>query len=465
MTVSLVRFDGSRDSLRRAIELCDGFEELNKNDRVLIKPNNCFRHKIMPPYGMVTTTTIVDGIVQLLIEYGCKDISIGEGAIINILDELEPYTKRGFRGTGMEKVAKRHGIKLVDFNQGPFRKLDLAGTKVEVSRTALETDFLINVPVLKTHFQTKVSLGFKNLKGCLSPDSKKRFHTSKRLDTLICFLNEAIKSNLVMIDGIYMLEKGPETLAGTAYRKDLILAGRDVFECDVVGATILGVDPAQVDYLSEFAQRRGRSFDVSAIEIKGEDIESLKEQLEWRFEPDEELLTPAKVTGLSAPHPGQTLCSACGATLALALSILGKDNPEMDFGAVELYYGLGLRPERGKSEGTCPSPTKVVLYGDCAIRSNRRLQKKQKDVKESGPRRPEKADSCQLPAVAIEGCPPSLTRTLLRLMRTLLSRPRMLRMLLLRTVKLIGIRLGLYREIFPGWERYRSEEFDISHFS
>jgi uncharacterized protein (DUF362 family) len=435
MTVSLVKFDSSLDSLRKAIELCGGFEKLSRNDRVLIKPNNCFRHKIMPPYGMVTTSWIVDGVIQLLLEYGCKDISIGEGAIIGIFDELEPYTKKGFKGTGIEKIAKKYGIKLIDFNQGDFHELDLGGIKVQVSRAALDTDFLVNIPVLKTHFQTKVSLGFKNLKGCLSKDSKKRFHTSKRLDTLICLLNEAIKSDLVIIDGIYMLERGPETLAGVAHRKDLIIASPDVFECDVVGATILGIDPAQVDYLREFAQRHGRSFDINTIQIKGEDIESLKEQLEWRFEPDKELLTPAKITGLSAPHPGQTLCSACGATLALALSIFGKDNPGMNFGGVELYYGLGLKPERDTQ--------KVFLYGDCAIRSNKSLQN----------------------VIKIEGCPPTLTKTLLALMKALLSNPRMFRMLLLRAVKLIGIRLGIYQEIFPRWERYRAKGFDKTHFS
>jgi len=434
MTVSLAKFDSSLDSLRRAIELCGGFEKLNKNDRVLIKPNNCFRHRIMPPYGMVTTSWVVDGVVRLLLEQGCQDISIGEGAIIGIFDELEPYTKQGFKGTGIEKIAKKYGVKLIDFNAGAFNELDLEGTKVQVSKAALDTDFLINVPVLKTHFQTKVSLGFKNMKGCLSKDSKKRFHTSKRLDPLICLLNEAIKSDLVIIDGIYMLEKGPETLAGVAHRKDLIIASPDIFECDVVGATILGIDPAQVDYLKEFAQRYGRSFGIGAIQIKGEDIGPLKEQLEWRFEPDQELLTPAKITGLSAPYPGQTLCSACGATLALALSTFGKDNPGMDFGGVAFYYGLGLKPERDSR--------KVFLYGDCAIRSNKDLQN----------------------AIKIEGCPPTLTKTLIALMKALLRKPRMFRILLLRAMKLIGIRVGIYHEIFPGWERYQSKEFDKTHF-
>jgi hypothetical protein len=247
-------------------------------------------------------------------------------------------------------------------------------------------------------------------------------------------LNEAIRSDLVIIDGIYMLEKGPETLAGVAHRKDVIIASSDIFECDVVGATILGVDPAQVDYLREFAQRHKRSFDISAIEIKGEGIESLKEQLEWRFEPDEELLTPAKITGLSAPYPGQTLCSACGATLALALSIFGKDNPGADFGGAAFYYGLGLKPKRDTQM--------VLLYGDCAIKSNRDSQD----------------------AVKIEGCPPTLTKTLFALMKALLGKPKMFRMLFVRAIKLVGIRLGVYHEVFPRWERYRAKEFDKTFF-
>jgi len=434
MTVSVVRFDGSLDSLRTAIELCNGFEQLDRNRRILIKPNNCFRHRIVPPYGMVTTSTITELIVQLLLEHGCRDISIGEGAIIGIFDELEPYTKRGFQGTGIDRVAKKYGIKLIDFNKGPFQELDLGGIKAQVSKTALEADFLINVPVLKTHLQTKVSLGFKNLKGCLNKASKKRFHTSNRLDLSIYWLNEAIKSDLVIIDGIYMLEKGPETLAGVAHRKDLIIASPDIFECDVVGATVLGIDPSEVDYLREFAKRHNRSFDISTIQIKGEDIESVKEHLEWQFVPDRELLSPKGVTGLSAPPPGQTLCCGCAATLGLALSILAKDNPKRDFGGAQLYYGLELKPERDARD--------VLLYGNCAIKNSKGLKN----------------------VTRIEGCPPTLTKTLITLMRVLLNRPRMLIMVFVTFIKLIGIRLGIYKEVFPKWERYRSKEFNKKHF-
>lgn len=436
MTVSLVRFDGSLDSVRKAIELCGGFEKLRPSHRVLIKPNNCFRHKVMPPYGMVTTSVMVERVVQLLRDYGCSDISIGEGAIIGIFNELNPSTRRGFKGTGIEKVARKYGVKLLDFNYGPFQELDLDGTKVQVSRLALESDFLVNMPVLKTHFQARVSLGFKNLKGCLSPDSKKKFHTSKRLDRLICLLNEVVKSDLVIIDGIYMLEKGPETLAGVAYRKNLIIAGTDVFESDVVGAMVLGVDPSQVGYLREFAQRHGRRLDINSIEIKGLEITSVAEQLQWCFEPDDELLKPTGITGIVARSPGQTLCSGCGATLALALSLFGKDSPKRNFNGVELCYGLGLKPRADSRI--------VFLYGDCAVKSNKELED----------------------AIEIRGCPPSLTRTLLVLARTLLNKPGMLRMVLMEVTRLARIRLRLCGggEMFSKWERYRAKEFDASHF-
>jgi uncharacterized protein (DUF362 family) len=434
MTVSLVKFDGSLDSLRKSIELCNGFKKLDSDYRILIKPNNCFRHPITPPYGMVTTTRIIDLIIQLLLEYGCRDISIGEGCITGILDELEPHTKRGFRGSGVDKLAAKYGVKLIDFNEGPFDELDLNGTKVQVCRDGLQADFLINVPVLKTHFQTKVSLGFKNMKGCLSKRSKKQFHISNRLEELIALLNESVKSDLVIIDGTYMLEKGPETIVGTAHRKDLVIASTDIFECDVIATTVLGIDPSEVRHLGAFAQRNSRSFDISQIEIKGESIEPLKEQLEWHFVPHEELSALSGVTGLSAPHPGNTMCSGCGATLLLAMAIIAKDNPNLDCGGVELCYGLELRPTSDTRN--------ALLYGKCALRVNTDLHN----------------------ATRISGCPPTLTATVTALTKALLSRPRRLWIMLLMAAKLVAIRLRIYREVVPGWKRYKSKEFEKAHF-
>jgi len=431
VTVSIVKFDGSLESIGRAIELCAGFNKLNRNDRVLIKPNITFSGWApIPPYGMVTTSKMIEGILWKLAEHGCNNISIGEGTVTGVMGS---NTKRGYKYTGIGRIAKRYGAKLIDFNDGPFERKDLGDVKVRISQMALEADFLINVPVLKTHPHVKASLGFKNLKGCLNTASRKTFHM-KGLDHLICLLNQSLKCDLTIIDGIYMLEKGPDSMVGVAHRKNLIIASSDTFACDCVGATILGFEPSQIGYLNEYAKMHDRPLDISTIQIVGERIEPLKEKLEWEIDADKELRELAGITGLSIPYPGQQICSGCYGNLIYSIGIFSKVVPNLNFGDDRIYSG---RKQVQDKPGQ-----RVILYGNCAIKSNGK----------------EKA------AAIVAGCPPQTTSTLLLLMRTLLSRPRMLKALLLGSPKLIGMRAGIYSGNLPKWKRYRLPEFDISHF-
>jgi uncharacterized protein (DUF362 family) len=80
MVVSVVKLQEPLESLRKAVELCGGFQGLGRNDKVLINPNICLSGW-MPLYGLVTTTGLLEGLVQLLVERGCHDISIGEGPV------------------------------------------------------------------------------------------------------------------------------------------------------------------------------------------------------------------------------------------------------------------------------------------------------------------------------------------------------------------------------------------------
>ena len=431
MTVSIVKFDGSLESIGRAIELCGGFDKLDKNDRVLIKPNITFGGWIaIPPYGMVTTSKMVEGILWKLAEHGCNDISIGEGTILGVVGS---NTGRGFKQTGINRVAKRYGAKLIDLNGGPFDYKDLGGIKVGISKAALEADFLINVPVLKTHAQVKVSLGFKNLKGCLEVASRKAFHM-KGLEHLICLLNQSLESDLTIIDGIYMLEKGPDAMMGVAHRKNLIIASRDAFACDCVGATILGFEPSQIDYLREYARLNNRPMDVNAFQIVGERLELLKEKLMWEVNSGEELFEFAGITGLSVPHPGQHICSGCYANLAYSLGLFGKVNPNLNLGDTTIYSG-----RNGVSKVT---GQRIILYGNCAIQSNNKTNH----------------------TASIAGCPPKTMSTLFFVMRTLLSKPRMFKAILFGSPQLLALRAGVYSGNLPKWRLYRLPEFDRSHF-
>ena len=431
MVVSVVRVTDHLKSLREAVALCDGFAGLDKRARILVKPNISVGLG-MPPYGMITTTSMLEAVVQLLIEQGCRDVTIAEGSI----EVLGLDTRKAYARTEIDKLAKRYGVRLADLNQGPFRQMELGGFQVQIAQRALEADFLMNVPVLKTHGLTKVSLGFKNLKGCLSPVSKIKFHGSERLNHLIYLLSEVVRSHLTIIDGTYMLERGPDTLLGSARRKDLIIASQDKFACDVVGSTILGIDPSEVGYLRSYAEGHGRPLTVDDIQIAGEkDIGPLRERLEWKPDVAKELLAPAGITGISIPHPGESLCSRCYASLGLALVAFVNDNPHRDCGGVIICCGKDVKPEHESQ--------RAILYGNCAIKNH------------GGNIRT---------GVAVKGCPPRLLDTLLAFHVMILGRGRSLKVVPKEILNLAGAKIGVYDYTLPKWEVYDSDRFDKRHF-
>jgi uncharacterized protein (DUF362 family) len=428
--VAIVKFDGTLTSVTSALDLCEGLDGLKPADKVLLKPNILWGGmKNMPPYGRVTTSTIVEHILQCLRDKGCTDITVAEGSIPN--REMNSTTSRGFQWTGIARVAKRYGARLLDFNSGPREQIELDDVKVRVARGILECDFLIDIPVLKTHLQTKISLGMKNLKGCLAINSKKAFH-SHDLHRLIALLNTKIRPSLTVIDGIYALEKGPAFL-GVPHRMDLIVAGKDVFSCDVVGAAIMGFNPGEIEFLREYGDMTGRKISLEGIEIKGEPLEKVTKKFEWRLSL-EEVFRRYGIEGLSIQQQGYSCCSGCVALLEALTAILTKDFPGMPLPGVEFCIGRGIRA-KAKS-------TKVLLIGDCALSANRDLND----------------------AVKIGGCPPSIRGTVMAVARECLPRHKAAGFLLSRTIKNVGMKLGVYSEVYPAFGICKPPEFDRKHF-
>lgn len=172
--VSLVNFTDPRESVRKALELCDGLAGLDKNDKILIKPNlvSWDFDLPFPPYGVVATSAVMSALVSILYEEGFRRLTIGEGPL------MIPKTigRAMFTVLGYNKLQEKYGVRLVDFNEEKFEKVNFDGLKLALARSVLEADKIINLPVLKTHNQCLVSLGIKNLKGCLDRKSKINCH-------------------------------------------------------------------------------------------------------------------------------------------------------------------------------------------------------------------------------------------------------------------------------------------------
>ncbi len=429
--VAIVRHDGTFASFAKALELCNGFDGLKTGDKILLKPNIFIvASRNLPQYGRVTTSTIVRYILQALRDRGCTDITIGEGTIPN--KELGSTTAQGYKWSGIEKVARKYGARLVDFNSEPYKEVQLENVRVRVCERAMECDFLIDLPVLKTHRQAKVSLGMKNLKGCLALSSKQAFHRHN-LNHLITLLNMKVRPSLTIIDGIYGLERGQEWLGSTPHRMDLIIAGKDVFSCDVVGAMVLGIEPGEVEYLNEFASLTGRTMSLDGIEVRGEAIDQVARKFDWQLSL-EDVFRQAGMEGITIQKPGLSYCSGCMAITTVLAAVVSKESPGVAMDRVELCLGGEVKAKEESKN--------VFLIGDCAISAN-------KDRKD---------------AVKVKGCPPPAVDTVMAVIRKSLPPQRARKIVMSRLVKGVGTKLGLYNETFPIFGVCKPPEFDKKHF-
>ena len=430
-SVSIVRYLENHDTIKKALELCDGFKDLKPNDKVLIKPNIVFasRRKKVPLYGVVTTTRVIEDIIVLLREYGCNDITIGEGSPYH--NELGLSTINGFQSTGLTRIAEKYGVKLVDFNKSEFKRVDLGPTRVKLARESLESDFLINVPVLKTHVQTTISLSLKNLKGCLKQSSKMKFHKTG-LEEMIARLNTVLKPKLNVIDGIYSLERGPST-SGRAYRTNLIIASRDAFLGDIVGAACLGIDPLTVEHFTQYGTLTGQSPKIGDIEIKGESVDDVVFPLEWRMMTAEQIMADYDIKGATFQWPGNTLCTNCAIMSDAFLGVFLKDYRGSSFDNIEFVLGDKVHPHEKSKQ--------VFLLGNCAVKNNSDCDK----------------------AVKIGGCPVGVGDGIVKVYNTL-GKFKSKKLLAVRMLKGMAENLGIYEETFPRPFSYDLPDFDRSFY-
>lgn len=364
--VALGRYSGDRKSVRSAIDLAGAFDGVRPGAKVFVKPNVVYwtRKSAFPKWGVITTTTVLEEVVGALKDRGAQSITIGEG-IVTIRPDDRETPSHAFESLGYNKLAARYGAAVVDIMDGPFEKVAVAdGVTLNLSTHALQSDFIVSVPPLKTHAQTVVSLGIKNLKGVIDRPSRKKCHSvdpACDLNAMISFIPDKLPPSATVIDGIYSLERGP-SFFGSPRRSDIIAASADTLSADMAGAFILGHPPATVPHLVHCANRAGRPVDLSDVRIEGQSLESVRAPHPYLFPYNKEGTLPlpmvmAGVKGLAYRNFDLSLCTYCshinGAILT-AIAYAWKGEPWDD---VEVLTGKAMQPTPGKK--------KTILLGQC----------------------------------------------------------------------------------------------------
>ena len=369
--VAIHKFEKNSETVKKAVKSVNAFEYLPLNAKVVIKPNIVvWLDTPYPKWGVITTSTIMEEVVILLKEYGVNDITIAEGSL-----QMDPMQKnigqKSFEGLGYHKLKKRYGVKLADVWERPFQKIEIAdGLSLKLSTDLLASDFLVNVPVLKTHAQVKVSLGIKNLKGFLNVGSRKKCHSAdhkKDLGYMISRLPNLLPPSATIIDGVYTMERGP-SFDGKPRRSDLVIVSSNLLAADMVGASVLGHDPCDIPYLVKAAADQGVSSDLCDIDILGEKIEDVAAFHKYTFSYNKENTLPKSmekmgIKGLAFHKFDTSLCTYCSALVGKLLTIIAMSYKGKPFDDVEFLTGKRMRP--------CVDAKKSILVGQCLCALNK----------------------------------------------------------------------------------------------
>jgi uncharacterized protein (DUF362 family)/Pyruvate/2-oxoacid:ferredoxin oxidoreductase delta subunit len=274
-TVSIVKCQNYDEDevlrgLRKVIGLLGGIEQFVQNgNRVLLKPNLLYGKA--PEKAVTTHPSIVKGMIKIVREAGGVPF-IGDSPGVGGL-------RRTAEKAGIKGVADEMNCPLVEFDR-PVLSAKGVGTQfkqLEIDQAVLDVDAIINLPKWKTHGQTLLTLGVKNLFGCIPGPRKALWHlragdNHKLFAKVLVDLYQAVKPPLTVLDGIVGMEgNGPNS--GHPIALGLLLASNDALSIDQVVCDLLGISRrALPTNRVAFEQGIGRD----GIEVLGERVEDVR---------------------------------------------------------------------------------------------------------------------------------------------------------------------------------------------
>ena len=237
------------DAITRALDEVNAVSALAGFPRIIIKPNMVNNS----PPQVTTDVRCIMAVVEYLKERTDTEIVVAEGS-------GEGSTLDNLKLNGYEQITKKFGVELVDLDALPVKKYSnpRAGEYKEIHLPEyLEGAALVSVPPAKDHTITRVTLGLKNMVGCLSAKHYSGYWSYKKsqihavnTDQAVADLMLYVKPHLTVIDAIEGLAGGH--LSGRAPSPPIgkIIASTDVLAADREAARLLGHDPDSIRHLT-----------------------------------------------------------------------------------------------------------------------------------------------------------------------------------------------------------------------
>ncbi len=228
----------------RGIEAMGGMGRfVKKGQTVVVKPN--IGWNAPPERAANTNPRLVRRIIEHCLQAGAKEVYV--------FDHTCDAWRDSYRNSGIEQAVKEAGGKIAPgHSESYFQAVAIAkGRRLREAKEhelILQSDVLINAPVLKSHGGAKLTVAMKNLMGIVW--DRGEWHSSNLHQCIADFATYR-RPDLNVVDAYNVLQRhGPRgvSTADVANMRSQLLS-TDLVTVDAAAAKLFGVDPDTVDYI------------------------------------------------------------------------------------------------------------------------------------------------------------------------------------------------------------------------
>lgn len=359
--VSIIKGTDADKMIQHALEHLGGVSSLfDPGATVVVKPN---AGHVYPPESSVNTSPeVVSAAIKALRGGKPGEIILAEASAIGC-DTMECL-----EASGIKDAAEEAGVdRIIDIKKDrelveipiPDARSDI--DTVKLPQFLLDADFIVNLPIFKSHVSMVFTCALKNIKGVVQDIVHGLMHFTD-LPAAMMDIWSVLDVDLTIADMIHPQEGfGPH--CGTPADMGCVLASRDPVALDATACRMVGLDVKKIDYFPAAIERGLGMVDKEQIEIRGNSLEEVSKQLYLPY-------TEGFDTWPEFNLYTENACSTCQGLLAytmVRMQALGEYDRNIGANVV-----IGRRKELPEGVKTGKD---LILVGSCLKGLKNRLEK------------------------------------------------------------------------------------------
>lgn len=253
--------DSPYDITKKAVEALGGMGKfISKQDIVMVKPNIGWNRSVEQAAN--TNPEVVKAVIEMVLNAGAKKVIV--------MDHTCHKPEDTYKRSGIEKAAKEAGAEVRYADDNRLIVHDFKGSRLQrwpMYKDFLDVDKFINVPILKHHGSSGLTIGMKNLYGILG-GNRGKLH--RNMGKSIADLGHGFKTHLTIVDAYRVLMRNGPTggRISDVELKKTVIASANILEADVVSANVFGMDPMKIEFVQAAVEKNMGQTDFNKINVK-----------------------------------------------------------------------------------------------------------------------------------------------------------------------------------------------------